>query len=185
MQTSQKDASMHMHIKGSHCSYCGSLFLEQVTWPRQCFICGHDSYANPTPVVIMLLDVREENVKAGEHGILIQKRNIEPGKDQWALPSGYQNLGETWQEACAREVKEEMNLITNPNQYRVYDVCMNSTNTSLLLFTCYLGFIPWGDVHFSPNDEVSAIDLATEPQELAFASHTQYLAQYIRNSTTW
>jgi 8-oxo-dGTP diphosphatase len=152
-------------IKDAYCSYCGSKFAEQILWPRICWMCHKESYSNPTPVVVALIEV-------WDHGILIQQRNIEPMKDKWALISGYLNLGETWQEGLAREVQEEMGLITKPEDYELFDVCMGTYMNTLLVFGQHRYGVHLDEIKFEPNHEVSAMRMVREPEELAFPSHT-------------
>jgi len=45
-----------------------------------------------------------------EKKILLVKRNKDPQKENWAIPGGSVNLGETLQEAAEREIKEETGL---------------------------------------------------------------------------
>jgi 8-oxo-dGTP diphosphatase len=42
--------------------------------------------------------------------LLLAKRSSDPGKNQWTIPGGLVNLGETVSAAVVREVKEESNL---------------------------------------------------------------------------
>ena len=42
--------------------------------------------------------------------ILLVERGEAPGKNTWALPGGFKNQGETFEDACIRELKEETNL---------------------------------------------------------------------------
>ncbi len=49
-----------------------------------------------------------------EGKVLLIKRATSPYKDHWALPGGFVELGETLEEAVAREVKEETGLQTKP-----------------------------------------------------------------------
>lgn len=163
---------MNNHIKGSYCSYCGARFAEQIKWPRKCWTCHNDSYANPLPVVATLLSCNKD-------AVIIQQRNIEPQKGYWALPSGYINLGETWQEACAREVEEEMGIITKPQNYKIFDANMGNSNGTLVIFARHIQDINLADVNFSPNDEVLAMRLAYVPEELAFPTHTSNLTNFM------
>ncbi len=43
-----------------------------------------------------------------EGKVLLQLRNLEPGKGKWALTGGYVDWDETLEEAAIREVKEEL-----------------------------------------------------------------------------
>lgn len=163
-------------IKGSHCSYCGARFAEQIKWPRRCWTCHNDSYANPLPVVAILIPCYDEN------GVIIQQRNIEPQKGQWALPSGYIDLGESWQEACAREVQEEMGIVSSPEDYEVFDVGMGNSNGTLVVFARHVEGMDWNFFHscFSPNSEVQAVRLVSLPVPLAFPTHTSNLKKFFQ-----
>jgi ADP-ribose pyrophosphatase YjhB (NUDIX family) len=173
---------MNIHVKGSHCSYCGTKFLEQRNWPRQCLYCYNDTYSNPLPVVVMLLPVLASNPQ--NDGILIQQRGIEPGKNQWAFPSGYMDLGETWQQACAREVREEMGVETSENDYRLIGLEPNSDYSCLLIFTQYRNAIGEDNLRqsFHPNQEVLDYKIVQHSQELAFPTHTKWLRLYLSDS---
>mgnify|MGYP001608750438 CR=1 FL=1 len=43
--------------------------------------------------------------------VLLVRRGTPPRAGQWSLPGGAQELGETFAEACAREVREETGLV--------------------------------------------------------------------------
>jgi 8-oxo-dGTP diphosphatase len=43
-------------------------------------------------------------------GVVLIERGHEPFKGCWALPGGFVDVGETVEDACIREVKEETNL---------------------------------------------------------------------------
>ena len=168
-------------IKGSHCSYCGSRFAEQIVWPRQCFRCNNESYANPLPVAVALIAVYHREASLfQEPSVLIQQRNIEPQKGNWALPSGYINLGETWQEACAREVKEEMGLITCPEDYNFYSAAMGNNNNTLCIFADHKDGVYWDEINFVPNAEVQSMRGVAKAEELAFPTHTRYLSDFLK-----
>jgi ADP-ribose pyrophosphatase YjhB (NUDIX family) len=64
-----------------------------------CSDCGFVAYENPKIVVgsVVVLDGR----------VLMCRRSIEPRRGFWTLPAGYMELGETLEEAAAREALEE------------------------------------------------------------------------------
>jgi len=54
--------------------------------------------------------------------ILLVKRNKEPHKDEWAIPGGSVNPGETLQQAVEREIREETGLVVRAkNPMHVFD----------------------------------------------------------------
>lgn len=164
---------MNEPLKDSHCSYCGSKFTEQNDWPRRCFVCWNISYKNPTPVVVMIVPVRlTEQIGTG-WGWLIEQRNIEPEKGGWAMPSGYVEFGETWQQAAVRELREEVGLATNPEDFEIFDI-VNSTYGNMLIFCRHKG-VNEEDILFVPNEEVSAIKIEHAPKALCFPTHNQIL----------
>jgi ADP-ribose pyrophosphatase YjhB (NUDIX family) len=154
----------------SFCGYCGTYFTEQIKWPRKCFICWNESYKNPLPVVVVLIPVRR--------GLLIQQRGIMPGKGEWALPSGYINDKETYQQAAVREMKEEIYLDSKVEDYELFDVCSSVAGT-LLIFAVYYRILPrMSDLNFVPNEEVLDIKTITAPEDLIFPTHTEMVKRY-------
>lgn len=158
--------------KDSFCSYCGTLFTHTITYPKHCDSCMQYAWGNPIPVVVVLFTV-EQNI-TGKLGLLIQRRNIDPQKGNWALTSGYINHGEDWRSAAVRESLEELKLTTNPNKFSLHDVVSGKNNSSLLIFCSYRDSIPIEILSsFQPNEEVQALDIMWEDKELAFPSHTE------------
>jgi 8-oxo-dGTP diphosphatase len=49
-----------------------------------------------------------------ERGVLLIRRARDPFAGCWALPGGFVEVGETVEEACAREAKEETGLAIEP-----------------------------------------------------------------------
>lgn len=68
-----------------------------------CPACKWVGYENPLPCAAAL--VRND---AGE--ILLVRRGVEPARGEWALPSGFMEIGETPEECCLRELEEETGL---------------------------------------------------------------------------
>lgn len=168
-------------MKNTFCNFCGAPFLDKTTLHLSCASCNNITYRNPMPVVVALVPVFQRDPSA-QHGWLIEQRNIEPEKGGWALPGGYIELGETWQEAAARELNEELGLVTRPKDYTLFDV-VNSANKNLLIFCVHTGVF-WDDIHFTPNEEVSAIKAPILPEhlELCFPTHNEMWLRYYNES---
>ena len=159
-----------MHHKNSHCSFCGQAFDANERWPRVCAVCGNTTFLNPLPVSVILLPVDE--------GVLLVRRNIEPQIGQLALPGGYMNLGETWQQAGARELLEEAGIIIRPTEVREFCVKSAPGGTTLLVFGLAQRVKSQDLPDFVPNEETQEMCIVTTPQELAFSTHTEALREY-------
>jgi len=64
-----------------------------------CPKCDFVDYKNPLPVALAIA-VKDKD-------FLLIKRGLPPRKGMWASPSGFIEIGETAEEACLRELKEE------------------------------------------------------------------------------
>lgn len=159
-----------MFTQHSHCSYCGHPFEIDQAWPRLCAACGNTSFVNPLPVAVVIQPV--------DDGVLIVRRNIEPQIGQLALPGGYINRGETWQQAGARELQEETGLIILPDGLREFRVKSAPGGTTLIVFAIAPVLHSQDLPPFTPNDETQEICILTAPQTLAFSTHTEALQEY-------
>lgn len=89
-----------------YCPRCGAgLRQREIEGQKRLFCpkCGWVYYQNPLPSAAAL-------VKSSKGEVLLVKRGIEPGKGQWALPSGFIEIDETPEQACLRELEEETQL---------------------------------------------------------------------------
>jgi len=157
--------------KNSHCSYCGHVFHSSKPWPKRCTNCGNITFLNPIPVAVVLVPVDE--------GLIVIRRGIEPRRGMLALPGGYINLGETWQEAAAREVFEETGVALQTNEIREFGV-RSAMDGTLLIFGLArarsFSIIP----PFRPTDESIERLILTEPQDLAFDLHMEMVEIFFR-----
>lgn len=158
-----------MYTKHSHCSFCGTAFAEAQLWPRQCGHCNNRSYLNPLPVAVLLLPI--------DGGLLTVRRTIHPGYGELALPGGFINLGESWQEAAARELQEETGFTADPAEITDFRA-LSAPEGMVLIF----GLAPerrMADLPaFTPTDEASEIVVLYEPVKLAFPLHTQVMREF-------
>jgi ADP-ribose pyrophosphatase YjhB (NUDIX family) len=156
-------------IRHSHCSYCGHPWLPNAPWPRTCAGCGTTSWVNPLPVAVVLQPIGA--------GVVAIRRSIPPRKGELALPGGFINLGESWQEAAARELLEETGIRQDPAT--VEELLVLSSDDGHLLVFCRAPALPELPP-LAANEEVSEMVLLTSPVELCFPTHTRALHEYFR-----
>jgi ADP-ribose pyrophosphatase YjhB (NUDIX family) len=113
-----------------------------------------------------------------DNGLLVVRRNIEPQIGRLALPGGYINRGESWQQAGARELFEETGIIIQPADLREFRVKSTPDYNLLLVFGLAPGMRATDLPIFAPNEETQEICVLTAPQALAFSTHTEALREY-------
>jgi ADP-ribose pyrophosphatase YjhB (NUDIX family) len=155
--------------KNSHCSYCGTAFAANTLWPRRCAHCGNVTYSNPLPVSVVLLPL--------DGGLLLVRRTQEPQAGRWALPGGFIETGETWQEAGAREMREETGYTIDPVGIRLFDT-RSAPDGTLLVFGLAQALSSNTLPKFTPSSETSEAMIAPGPRELAFLTHTETADRY-------
>lgn len=129
-------------------------------------------YQNPVPVAVCLLPV--------ENQLLGVRRGIEPRKGFVALPGGYINRGETWQEACCRELHEETGLSCELNEISLYAV-ENATDSNRLLIFGLAPRIERTELQMNfCNEETEGLVLISPVDELAFPLHTLVSRRFFR-----
>lgn len=161
---------MKLYRKNTHCSYCGERFDQGQPWPRTCSNCSNISYVNPLPVAVILVPT--------DCGLVLIRRGIDPGRGQWALPGGYIHLDETWQEAGAREVREETGIAIHPRN--IEDFIVRSAPDGALLVFGVAPLMAAAELPpFFPSEEALERTLApTPPPDMAFCLHRQALERY-------
>ncbi len=158
-------------VKNSHCSYCGTAFA-QSPWPRACASCKQTTWLNPLPVAVVLVPVGK--------GLLTVRRSIPPHIGELALPGGYINVGESWQQAGAREVFEETGVTVDPATIRDFRV-LSAPDGTVLIFGLAAPLqlpVEGGAPKLVANEEVSEIVVLERPAPLAFSLHTQVVDEY-------
>ena len=154
----------YAYTKNSHCSYCGSQFPTGLSWPRRCPTCSNLTYLNPLPVAVVLLPV--------DAGLLLVRRTNAPQAGELAFPGGFIGMRETWQEAGARELREETGITLAATDLRLFDT-RSAPDGTLLVF----GLAPHQQTAdlppFVPTNETSEAVLMPGPGPLAFSTHTE------------
>lgn len=157
-------------VKDTFCSYCGRRFEELERWPRACDNCERLTYRNPVPVAVLLVPV--------DDGLVFVRRTIHPGMGKLALPGGYINHGERWQEAAVREFFEETQVMLDPDNVREFRVRSTPDGTVLIF-----GLSPRQPRHrfevFEPNAEASELVIARNVEDIAFPLHAEVVNAYL------
>ncbi len=154
------------------CGYCGHRYPIDAPWPRTCEGCGRTSWLNPLPVVVLIVPI-----EGG--GVLAVRRGIEPGKGKLALPGGFLDVGETWQDGVARELREETHLEVAVANVELFDVTTDPKNGFLLIFGRVAAMPASVAEGFVETDETTELVVLREPVELAFPLHTEALAKQL------
>lgn len=136
------------------CPLCGTKNNQVGKIPFSCDHCLYKCYFGPVAAVGGLI----VNQK-GE--LLLVRRARDPGKGQWGLPGGFVDRKETIEQALAREVLEEINLVvreyslllTGPNRYAyagvtadvidLFYLCRVDEDTTIELATSELSGYRW------------------------------------------
>ncbi len=90
----------------SFCPVCGTMLNRAMIDGRGrkiCLSCSWVHYINPLPVAIAYTVNRNEE-------LLVVRRAHEPAINEWSLPGGFLETGESAEEGCLRELIEETSL---------------------------------------------------------------------------
>ena len=153
-----------------HCTFCGARFTPAQQWPRRCGACGEVSYLNPSPVAVAVQPVGA--------GLLVVRRGIPPAHDRIALPGGYIDMGESWQQAVVRELSEETGLRASADAVTLFDT-ISAPDGTLLVF----GLLP--PVAEAPDflsDETLGCEVIEHPTPLGFELHTRVADRWFEYS---
>ncbi|MDP9862049.1 MULTISPECIES: NUDIX domain-containing protein [Streptosporangium] len=158
-----------MTVRNSHCSFCGEAFASGQAWPRTCSACRNTVYLNPLPVAVMVLPV--------DDSLLVVRRDIEPHRGGLALPGGFIDMGESWQQASVRELREETGVVVDADDVRLFDV-LSAPDGTVLIFAVgpRIGSAALPPV--ASTAETTEWLLIDGPRELAFPLHTRIVAEY-------
>lgn len=157
------------------CHFCGTQ-LGDGPYPRTCSGCGAQIWANPIPVAVALVPV--------DGGLLTIRRAVPPGVGKLALPGGFVEDHETWQEGCAREVREETGIIIEPASLEPFWYTSTAPRPNrVLLFA--VSAPPVQVAAFTGDAETSERGIIRGPDGLdevfAFPLHAEAARRYFSN----
>ncbi|WP_092220324.1 NUDIX domain-containing protein [Desulforhopalus singaporensis] len=123
-------------------------------------------YRNPVPTVDIIIEI-------GDSIVLIKRKNPPYG---WALPGGFVDYGESYENAALREAREETGLeVKNLRQFRTY----SDPDRDQRMHTASTVFIGCAEGSPAGGDDAAMARLFTEQDlpQLAF-DHGRILADY-------
>ncbi len=166
----------------SHCHACGSPQLE---WNKErntakCCDCGEFTYLNPPPVANLIIPHL--------NGVILQRRGNpnEQGYGKFSLPGGFILIGESWQDAAAREAWEEVQVKLHSAQRDIKHLLTESipSGNQLIVFGVVVSEATKRVDDFKPSLESTERTVIT-PQtfwkfrdEIAFPLHVKALGLY-------
>ncbi len=124
-------------MKDQHCNHCGAKHTD-TEYPKACGSCKNLTFLSVPAVVACITYTTDPE---GNARLILVRRAIPPAIGKQCLPGGYMDVGETWQEACARELTEETGLITNPLDWFYGSLEHATGNTHLMVFAeCFVPY---------------------------------------------
>lgn len=169
-----------------YCLVCASPLELRVLEGRErptCARCGFVRYVDPKVATAVVLGDGD--------GVLLVRRNINPGRGKWSFPAGYVNRGEVVEEAAVREVLEEIHVrVQLAGLVGVY-----SGEGDPVILIVYAGVIASGrprpdgqeisEVRRFPADELPEMAFGHDLRVLADWGHSQFAGATSLEARTW
>ena len=165
-------------VRDSFCNYCGTKY-DVLTYPRSCASCKTQVWANPIPVAVVLVQVRDGD----RTGLLVVRRAIQPQLGKLGIVGGFVEEHESWQEGAAREVREETGVLIDPSKIEpMYYASSSPKPNRILMFSVSPEMPVEALPPFVPSSETSERGLVFGPGGLeavfAFSLHVEAAQRY-------
>ncbi|WP_072682236.1 NUDIX hydrolase [Arcobacter sp. LA11] len=104
-----------------------------------------------------------------DNAVLLIRRAFEPYKNCLALPGGFVDIGESVEQACSRELKEETSLTINFDSLKLIGVYSNP-NRDPLRHTVNISYLGQSNLeNLKAGDDASSVELVENWRELDIA----------------
>ncbi|MFQ6099956.1 MAG: GNAT family N-acetyltransferase [Anaerolineae bacterium] len=158
------------------CPRCGTVMEAAEVGGRVrevCPACGFILYRNPVPGVGVLVEM--------EGGIVLVQRGQPPFVDWWALPAGFIEEDESVEQAAVRECKEETGLdVELLELFGVYSFPEGPVQSGIIIF--YRARPVSGELRAGDDaQDVGVFPPDGLPERLAFRTHREVLARWVRS----
>ena len=154
------------------CERCGTALIEKAVEDRNrpcCPACEFVVYLDPKVAAGVIVTV--------DGGIVLLKRNIEPGLGKWVFPGGYVDAGEPTDVAAIREAFEEVGLVVELDEL----LGVLSSEGERVILIVYAGHVTGGEL--KGNFESQAVDTFAPEEipwdDLAFGTTTKALKTWV------
>lgn len=156
------------------CTRCGDtlswrMVVEEDRQRHVCVSCSFIAYQNPKIVAATMPVLRGK--------VCLLRRNIEPSQGLWTYPAGFMEMGETVEQAAARETREEIRArVTLSGPPRLYSY-PDAAVVTVVYPARVVGAAP------KPGPEAKAVGLFSPAEipwrELAFRSTYHALKDWV------
>lgn len=154
--------------KDTHCSHCGERHVDE-TYPKTCPGCNTMTFVNPPAVAVAM-------VSLGDGRFVGVRRGVAPFIGELAFPGGYQNVGETLEQAAAREFWEETGIDVG-NRGATYLASRVAGPNTLVFFKINAG-ISEKDLNAFKGPETQEVVILDKESTLCFPLHQEMLRIY-------
>lgn len=146
---------------------------EKVKRGEQCPHCGR---YNSRHIVVNGIILNSKNE------VFLIKRGIEPAYGEWALPGGYVDWDETFEEAMMREIREEVGLsLTIDRFFRYYDSTQRNLQNVAVTFVLKVQDNTSVTLQKEEVLEGRWFSFSNLPEHIAF-DHRMMLEDYLRST---